>query len=326
MNLYSLFLGSMLRWNVKREDPATWPAMAELGAVVLNPLVTLENESLPTSFPLADGGYHVLTNRLYIVTPELFPADVLDQVLQPWLRLLRVASKQASFPTEVYGYSHREFDLASVQLAPPVSRQRATLFGEFHIRTALTDAAIRFANEIRTEAAVPLFHELVLDALQACEMRRNREAILYSAIAVESLAQHELTRIYDAALVATPPPTHLNVLTIDLAGGRTTKKDPVFALLTESDNFGRLLHEAPLYLMRRSLLNEAPDLFRKAKSLYGTRNRLSHGQAVVPDDEHLFQIDSAGAKAAVQTAVEVFAWFGQAGYHIPDHRPVEIEP
>ena len=325
MKLHSLFLSSMLRWNISPEDPATWPAFSALGAVVLNPFVAMEGEPLPTSFPLSDDKYHVLTNRLYVATPELMPAAALDEVLKPWLRALRIASKQASLPIEVYGFSQRDIDLATIRLALPVARLRGTLFGEFHIRTALDDAAIRRAHELRTDAAAPLYHELLLDALQACEARRHREAILYSAIAVESLAQYELTTAYDATLVATPPPPHMNILNFALANGQAAKKDPIFSLLIESDNFGRLLHEAPLYLMRRSLLNEVPDLFRKAKSLYSTRNRLSHGQAVEPGDESRLQIDSEGATAAVQIAVDVFAWFGQTGYYIPDHRVVQIE-
>ena len=315
----------MLRWNVGRDDPTTWPAIEEFGAVVLNPFASLENEPLPSSFPISDGRFHVLTNRLYLATTAPLQAEMLERVIQPWLRLLRVASKQASLPTEVYGYSERDFELAAIQVLPPVARPRGILFGEFHIQTALDDAALRRAYELRTEAALPLFNELLLDSLHACELRQNREAILYAAIATEALAQHELTRIYEAALLAIPCPSHLNVLSFIQAGGAVKKKDPIYVLLTESDNFGRLLHEAPLYLLRRSLLNEAPELYRRAKSLYGTRNRLSHGQLVTPEDDSRLQIDSSGAMAAVQIAVEVFAWFGQTGYRVPDHRAIEIE-
>lgn len=323
MKLYSLFLGNMLRWNLTVDDPTTWPGIAELDAVVLNPFVTLEDEQFPTSFPLGDGRYHVLTNRIYLVTPTAIGYEKLEQAVKPWLRLLRITSRQASLPTDIYGYSEREFDLGTVKLAPSALK-RGTLFGEFHILTGLDAAAILHAHKLGTETASPLFHELILDALQALEIRRYREAILYSAIAVEALAQHELTRIYEEALATDPPPDHLNILNIALPGGKTGRKDPVFALLTESDNFGRLLHEAPLYLMRRSLLDELPELFRRAKSLYGTRNRLGHGQSVEPEHEHLLQLDADGAKSAVQTAVEVFDWFGIAGYHVPDHKAVEI--
>ena len=51
MKLYSLFLSNSLRWNVGRDDPITWPALDELGAVLLNPFVSLENEPSPSCFP-----------------------------------------------------------------------------------------------------------------------------------------------------------------------------------------------------------------------------------------------------------------------------------
>lgn len=324
MKLYSLFLSHPLRWNIEQTDPATWLALDDLGTVILNPFVSLENEPLPSSFPIREGKFHVLTNRLYLATQTPMQADALDRTIQPWLRLLRVASKQASLPTEVYGFSEQDFDLADIQTSPPAARPRGTLFGEFHIRTALDGAALQRAHQMRNEAAAPLFNELLLDALQACEARRNREAILYAAIAVEALAQHQLTKAYQEALNAATSPAHMNILSFSQAGG-TVKKDPIFTLLTEADNFGRLLHEAPLYLMRRSLLSEIPDLYRRARSLYSTRNRLGHGQAVTPGNENLLQVDATGAAAAVQIAVEVFAWFGQTGYFTPDRRAIEIE-
>lgn len=325
MKLHSLFLSHPLRWNVAENDPPTWPALDEFGAVLLNPFVTLEGEPLPTSFSIAGGRFHVLTNRLYLLAPNALNAEHLENAIMPWLRLLRMASKQASLPTEVYGFSVRDFEQPGVQLSSPVERRRGTLFGEFHIQTAVDDAALRLAHSLRNQEEPPLFNELLLDALQACEARRNREAILYAAIAVEALAQHRLTKTYEAALAETPPPVHLNILPFTQAGGTVVRKDPIFAFLTETDNFGRLLHEAPLYLMRRSLLHEAPDLYRRAKSLYGTRNRLSHGQAVPPEDANLLRVDGSGAGAAAQIAVEVFAWFGQTGYFVPDRRIVEIE-
>lgn len=324
MNLYSISLGATLRWNVKLGDPSYWPVLSEFDGCILNPLVVLGDEKKPTVFQINDKTYHVITNFLFICIPNHVAVDEILQALQLWLRLLRIASKQASFPVEVYSLSLRTIDFQKIELAYPAHQGKGTLIGEFHIHTALNEAALNLANGWNSETAVPLFHELLLDALHACEVRRYRDAILYSAIAVEALAQHELTRIYEEALLMTLPPIHLNILDFSQAGGVVVKKDPIFSLLTESDNFGRLLHEIPLYLIRRSLLKEKPDLYKQAKNLYGTRNRLSHGQAIPVGENNRLQVDAGGANMAVGIAVDIFNWFGKNGYHIPDRQMFEF--
>jgi hypothetical protein len=322
MKIHSLFLSNSLRWNIGPSDPITWPAIAEVNASVLNPIAHFDDDQLLSVFPLIDGRQHVITNRVNILAEEDI-GDHLFDLIQPWLRRLRIASKQASLPTEAHGFSIKDFSLSDANIWTQISSGRMTIFGEFHINTALDDAAIRLANELGIEATIPIHHDLLLDALHACEIQRSRDAILFSAIAIESLAQYELNKNYEAAVLAEPPPSHLNILEFQQPGGKTVKKDPVFSLLTESENFGKLLHEAPLYLMRRSLLKEFPTLYAKARALYGTRNRLSHGQTVEPNNEKLLQIDQEGAISAAATAVAVFDWFGQSGYYVPDRKMID---
>lgn len=323
MKLYSLFLSGTLRWNLHPDEPHTFPAIADGNIVLLNPLVSLAVEPKPTYFRLANGYIHLLTNRLYIIAPKEIESRLIDVVV-PWLRALRITAKQASLPTDVYGYGANDYDLADAQIELPTKFPKGFLFGKYQIDTALNAAAIAAAYELKSDASVPLYQELLLDALLACETRRSRETILYSAIALESLAKYELDQVYELALQMGEPPAHLNILNFDLPGGNVAKKDPIYALLSESDNFSRLLHEAPLYLLRRSLLRDSPDLFRQAKSLYSTRNRLGHGRSVTVDDEHLLPIDEQGAFEAVKIAISVFDWFGKPGYYAPDHDKVEI--
>jgi len=95
------------------------------------------------------------------------------------------------------------------------------------------------------------------------------------------------------------------------------RKDPVYALLAKGDNFACLLHEVPLYLFRRSLLQENQELYRRAVSLYRTRNRLSHGRLVEPGEEDLLLVNRDGAFRSLAVAVEVFQWFGMSGYFLP---------
>jgi hypothetical protein len=106
------------------------------------------------------------------------------------------------------------------------------------------------------------------------------------------------------------------VLEFAQAGGTTTKKDPVYMLLVDGQRFSRLLHEAPLYLLRRSLLKDDAELFRRSIRLYRTRNRLSRGQAVTGNEDYC-SVDQDGALESLDTAIRVFQWFGIAGYVLP---------
>jgi hypothetical protein len=322
MKLYGFSLGGTVRWNISDDDPTTWP-LAATGMQLLNPLVPVSRGTSPFICRLPDGRHHVVTNELYVLSPvELTDAD---RLIAPWLQFLKIAARQAAFSTEPYAGTNADIDVASLQIRTLVSSGKGMIPEEYRVQTALDGAAITRASELQSVGAAPLHHELLLDALHAFESRRDREAILYSAIAAESLAQHELTGIYENALGSDDPPTYLNIVNVDQAGGKKIKKDPIYELLTASDNFGRLLHEVPLYLLRRSLLDEDQALYSRAISLYRSRNRLSHGQAITSANDNLLQIDRAGSGRAVRTAVDIFAWFGQSGYYVPNSTSIQVE-
>jgi hypothetical protein len=119
-----------------------------------------------------------------------------------------------------------------------------------------------------------------------------------------------------------PPPCHLNILPFTTARG-AVRKDPIFDLLIRG-KFACLVHELPLYLARKSLLNDKPDLFAQAITLYGTRNHLGHGKTVSDPDRKLLPVDSEGAYSAVKIGVDVFAWYGERGYFLPNHSAVKF--
>ena len=323
MKLCILHLNRAIRWNVHPEDPVSFPIVAGLDIELFNPFSSIveSQERIPILLP--DTRIHVVTHDLYLKMlkdpDENFYAQICD-----WLRLLRLVSKQASLPNDLVSYIVPKGVEGQVTLKLPTKFPKVTIFGRFHLETAIDKASINRAYELDSDNSIPICHELILDALLASETRRYRESILYSAIAIESLAKYSLDRAYQEAIVSTNPPQHLNILNFPQPGGDMIKKDPIFTLLNESDNFSRLIHEAPLYLSRRSLLNDDSTLYARAKSLYQTRNRLSHGQQISTNDSHLLSVDGDGAKEAVDTAIRVFAWLGEHGYHVPDSEHVEL--
>jgi hypothetical protein len=322
MKVWLLRVPGLLRWNVADTDPVRFAVNVFEGAWLLHPLATR------TAFPqlndrsdvmrIVDGPIHVLTNTVVLAVPAGADPEALHEAVQSWLRLLRLLTRQAGLPTEVMGYSEAEVDEASLQIEWPTRWPTGTIFGAYMLKTALTRGHLEQALPL-TEELVPLADELLLDALLAYEQRRHREAILFSAIAIESIAKQKLTKVIADAIASGQRPEHLNIVELPLAGDKKAIKEPIFALLA-GDNFQRLLHEAPLYVLRKSLLVEKPELYQHARELYGTRNRLSHGQALTEEDAaKLVPVDRAGAKRALETAVAVFDWFGTTGFVVPEH-------
>ncbi|MFD1122014.1 hypothetical protein ACFQ2T_05835 [Methylophilus flavus] len=326
MKLYSIRLNNIIRWNIDTSDPVSWTFSTVQGGYILNPLAAVDSIEIPTTFELGNDQFHVITNYLLLALEKEMSMRELGPMVDSWLRIARISSKQPALPLSSIAVSVADLEFENVKLrATPVGGfRKGILFGEHNVKTAMNAAAMQLMANLTNLDAVPLFHELILDAINAHMNYRYRDAILYSAFAVESLVQHELTRHYEEALAAHVPPGHLNIMTTAIGGGRTSKKDPIYALLTDGDNFPRLLHEAPLYLIRRSMLIEAPLLYKNARMLYATRNRLSHGQTIDSTDHTRLQINSDGSGSAVQIALEVFAWFDIQGYHFPDVRKVNL--
>jgi hypothetical protein len=323
MKAWVLMLPDLVRWNIRSGDPATFPITAAGDVSLVNPLAAplVFSTARADVFRLDDDLLHVLGNQLIFLLGDERERDQVEEATS-WLRLLRLVGKQASLPTSPIAYAEREIDEKELNVKWPADFRKGEIFGEYRVATALKAAAIANARSIGVEANVPLCDELLLDAILALEDRRYREAILFCAIAIESLAKDQLTRIYEQALMAKEPVSHLNIVESTQAGGQTTKRDPIFAILVDGDNFGRLLHEAPLYVLRRSLLVDQPALYQHARELYGTRNRLGHGQQITEQaqkEQNLLGVDAKGGKKAVQTAIDVFQWFGRSGFQLPDH-------
>ena len=112
------------------------------------------------------------------------------------------------------------------------------------------------------------------------------------------------------------------VTEFSVAGGKTTIKDPIYEALISGDNFGRLLHERPLYLKGRSVLNEQPLLYRRSIALYKTRNKIAHKGSPPEEEEYLF-LSPQGARDGLTTAIDVFHWFGDPGPYVLWGRMVE---
>ena len=163
----------------------------------------------------------------------------------------------------------------------------------------------------------------MLDALEANFGQDYRKALLYAAIATEAFARGQIENAM-ASVIAARALQH-RVVSFALPGGGRTDKDPVYEVLASSDSFSRLLHEQSLYVLGRSLLIDAPDLYKEALRLYGTRNKIAHLGATPPDDKY-FQATRDDALEGLATAVQVLEWFGDSGPYCIDDRLTAVEP
>jgi hypothetical protein len=195
------------------------------------------------------------------------------------------------------------------------------LFTEGELRSNLVRTAVRF-EELPTSAcgaSARISDGLLVDSIHAFYRGDYRTAILYSAFAVESIANEVLEAEYERLKsVDSAKKEHVRIVQIRVSRDVEQAKDPIYAALINGKGLGRLLHEAPLYLLRRSMLIEQQDLYYRGVKLYSTRNKIVHGQeAWVKGD--VLPLDYAGAFEAIETAVLMFKWFGAgAGFVFPE--------
>jgi hypothetical protein len=192
---------------------------------------------------------------------------------------------------------------------------------DYWIPTAVTQQHLDQLAALSADFSPPASVMVMLDALQALLDQDFRKALLYGAIAIESLASTRLSEEYERVKAAAPD-ARFRVIDIPIAGGRVARKDPIYENLGE-DNFLRMLHERPLYLFHRSLMVEDAATFTNAQKLRNTRNKLAHiGE--VPADAEAFELSEKGAKAGLATAVAVLQWWGDPGPYFAELNFVRV--
>ena len=249
--------------------------------------------------------------------------EEMDAVINTLLARLRHVSHQATIPRTYEGFT------GGGPLVPFGEECRfldATRLSGWHLRsdllaTAVTEEHLRQLGAAKPEDRVHV--DVMLDALLADHERDFRRTILYCAIAVEVCAQGALQDAFETVLVEKSE--RHRVISRPKAGGGSESKDPIYDGLSRRDApFKTLLHERPLYVQRRSLLQENEPLYQRAVKLYETRNKIMH-LGTHDDDTKYLPISREGASAAIDTAIETLAWFGDDGPYVPARDLVAVE-
>lgn len=332
MRVATLCLTKEIHWLVSTSDKLTAPLKAMPGWAVLHPLTAIlpSDQMAPIhQFPTGDGRTTVSRAILQCVVPARDTADERDagvlDAMKSLLKRLRHVSRQATLPR---GDDMVMFNCADVEMLPKVEFEEP-YYGEVHhsdnsfVETALTMDLVERAGELPTTFEAPVYEGILLDAFRAVKDNDFRSALLYSALAVEAMAGELIDAEHAKLLAARPPTPHIRAVTIQEGKSKGGLEDPVFKWMRKSGRFAELLHELPLYVLRRSLKQDLPEVYQQARRLYQTRNSLAH-RGESDKDRDLYPLDVFGAIDAMKCVRQVFAWFGVPGrWSIPFENSVD---
>jgi hypothetical protein len=316
-------LRGRIQWLIRRGDPASVPIDHLPGWSLLNPLLPLASffQHLPDDqgIGLEKDLYYLNTSTLYLSAEDRPPDEALLLNLPPLLQLLRSVSRQSTLPTDFVATLNTRIDALPDIDFPNRTSLNAAIRSDI-LDSALTMRVVQLAATRPIDFVAQVHDILLLDAIAAANSGDYRTAILYAAISVECLASTLLQEEHQRLLLHTPLPDFIRAIDIPVPEG-TKRKDPIYHLLAQSNRFPILLHELPLYVLRRSLLVENKGLYDDAILLHETRNSLVH-RGEISGERKPFPINGGGAIAALTCASAIFFWFGVRNtYHFPDSLP-----
>lgn len=311
-------LAGSIEWRLRESRLEALPLVAFPGWHLRNPRHWGADEvahSQAIALGSLDGDLMLSSRGLSLecdLAADVFPAEAFG-VISEVLRRLRYVSRQFSLSCQVIALSQHGATLGG-DAFHDVARDFSTTFvRNYRMPTAITEAHMEAVAAMGPDFRVPVHAEVFLDALDAHIQQDFRKALLYGAIAVEAYAREQLEAAAQANLERHD--VRHRTISVPLGGGGSVLKDPVYDTLTEADSFPRLLHEAPLYVLGRSLLVDQPVTYRDTRRLYATRNKIAHLGAPPGDEKH-FAATEQGSREALQAAVDTIAWFGDAGPYI----------
>lgn len=224
------------------------------------------------------------------------------EVLPVLLDRLRFASGQASLPRGYFTIRGPESEL-SVESPPHDSSIDGDGFNQLFYPKAITAEHCELAAANDETLAPYLF---LIDAADAVLNDDFRRAIIYSAIAAESVSKFGADESESHATRTRTNDPALRFAEMKPGGNW---KDSVVERLRKNEKFLDLISVVSLYLRGKSLPADQPETYRRASALYKTRSKLVH-EAIAPVAGEFLAINRAGAYTALSTAIDVFEWWG----------------
>lgn len=326
MIVLDIHLSGIVRWRFTESDPLLIRLPDKPPFGVVNPLVLyhlLGNRPESTShrtfnFGLRDREAVLVTDTLGVaVDTTLDPEEIpewMSDLIPKFLSALRCASGQADMALSAQSLGTLEVDELPPLRFPDRTSATGAAASSYLWDSALTldDIRVGLVGLLR-DGYLPSYRVILLDAIQGLWTTDYRKCIVYSAVAMETMASTVLGTVYQKRLSKEGMSAKdLRVISLPQAGGTAVVKDPVYDYLSRTKEFKHWLHEIPLYLLGRSMLIEDQDLYRTALQVYKVRNDIvHHGEPDQSSNRDEFQLSNEGALKAISSALDVFKWFGE---------------
>lgn len=330
--------GSKVRWRIAEGDGLIWGEVN--GLKLIHPALSARADVLSQQRPddshrtvaLTPSGDVVFSTASIGFVPregedtgsymeELF--EICSDLLL-WIRYLSFQHQIPSSPSVFVVSQETELDVELDPLPDEDSTVRG--YGRAYLTecVASRQVAVAAAEKVSARERVPVHHHLLVDAFAVLEGRDYRQAILFAAMAAETMAASRLEAEYDRVL-STSGDSRFRVVESQRTGGSTARKDPVYESLASRTSFAALLHERPLYLMNKSLLHEKQSVYKTARQMYSARNKIVHrGELSEGDSSNALSLDESGARAALGCAIAILEWFGDPVSHFPRDRLIPL--
>lgn len=249
----------------------------------------------------------------YIGSDAKPPFESIFEKLSLFLKYLRFESKQTTISPSAGIFSiHFEKKLkkglaSDIGSVPMMSMNPRS----FYTMVKWSDV-VNADHKLNKKIDLPVFEEMLLEAYSSWGNHEYNKVLLFATIAIESLLAHSYDKIYEKERSRSKPRSSLRMA----KGAMGHTKDPIWKALMDRTDFKKLLHEAPLYLINKSILLENETLYKDLVKLYNTRNKIVHwGAPIAHSPDHLIELNSTGAFAALKMAIAVFNWIGIDDYN-----------
>ena len=330
MKLIRYALTGSIYWLLDPLEDRTIDFEPTEGWSFISPLVYPSFEvGVGTFVTSIDGKLFMLSSELRFLAPVDYEGNGTEhnETIIRFLEALRYRSGQAEMPISLMVTMYSNIDGLPDHILPTASTtSQMEIMRKYTVDTAVDMEDVRTAMATMGDEIVSICYTMLFEAMIAAAGSDHRKAILYTAIALESMANIKLDEAYAAAKQLNPFPQHLRLRTIQLGGGNTEVQDQVYSrLLTTKEDFAQLLHVRPLYLLGRSLKFDNEELYMQAVNLYLTRNKLAHSGELPAGNQDLLPLTRDGAESALEIAIKVFRWFGEgAALAVPKMEPYRV--
>ena len=332
MKAVRIKLGGPIQWKLPPMGPQVLDVKLGPGRIV-NPLIVHQSREDTSAYVMDDNLLRFSSDELYLTLEgreqedycaenrEEIEADV--AAFLGWVRELSFLHKIG--PTAgVIRMNVVEELPEKIPFTPqsPDPRNMVVMQGDSLLNTVNESVARQAAKNVADRRLVPIHRVYLVSAYSAFVRDDYRQCFLDSAMAIESLMAGNLEHEFQRRRMGGEGLDLRFIETLD-SDGKAVKKDPIYELLCLRNDLTTLLHERSLYLTNRSFLFDSPEMFRMARKLNFTRNRIvQRSEGAEENADRFFAMNAVDAALAIRCVAEIFKWSGEKRPVFPNNKMI----